>query len=117
MDLSRVYLTGLSMGGFGAVAWAAAEPQRFAALVAVCGGGHDRFTAVPLSSLPSWFFHGEMDTVVPPKESIDLYTGIQTAGGRDVRLTIYRGVAHESWVPAFGEARLWDWLFAQRRSG
>ena len=74
VDLSRVYLTGLSMGGFGAVAWAAAEPQRFAALVAVCGGGHDRFTAVPLNSLPSWFFHGEMDTVVPPKESIDLYT-------------------------------------------
>ena len=117
VDPDRVYLTGLSMGGFGAVAWAAAEPQRFACLSVVCGGGDDPFTAASLSALPCWFFAGTADPVVKPQYAIDLYNGVKLAGGRDVRLTLYRGVGHESWVPAYGEQRLWDWMFAQKRGG
>ncbi len=116
VDPDRVYLTGLSMGGFGTIAWAANEPGRFACISAVCGGG-DRFSAAIDAKLPAWLLHGTADPTVPVQNSIDLYNAMKAAGAKDARLTLYEGVNHESWVPAYGEQRLWDWMFAQKRGG
>ena len=133
-DESRVYLTGLSMGGYGTLHLAMAHPHRFAALVVVCGGllPHPSTTAVrqspltmggdpyaiaasQLRDLPIWFFHGKDDTVIPIDESRHLVEELHRAGAADVRFTEYEGVGHGAWDRAYGESAMWTWLFAQKR--
>jgi predicted peptidase len=109
----RIYLTGLSMGGFGAWALALAQPHRFAALVPVCGGGDARAVGV-LRHLPVWAFHGARDDVVPLLRSEEMVEALQRAGG-DVRFTVYPNAGHDSWTAAYAEPELYRWLFAQRR--
>ena len=121
VDADRVYLTGLSMGGFGSVAWATAEPEKFAAVVAVCGGG-DPAAAQAMASIPTWFLHGVDDDVVPYANSVALYNALREADGADdaddadVKLTLYEGVDHFSWIPAYADAAVWEWMFGQSLS-
>jgi predicted peptidase len=114
VDESRVYLTGLSMGGYGTWALAAAEPQRFAAAVPVCGGGQ-RILARRLRELPIWAFHGDADPVVPMRESVDMVEAIRGAGGSEARLTVYPDLGHDAWTATYDDPAMWEWLFAQRR--
>lgn len=134
-DRNRVYLTGISMGGYGTWHLAAAAPLRFAALVPVCGGivpaGNATtvrqsplttkasdpyaFTAERVREIPVWMFHGADDTVVLPSESRKMHEALRAAGA-DVRYTEYEGVGHNSWDRAYGEADLWEWMFRQKRS-
>ena len=132
-DERRVYLTGLSLGGYGVWHLALANPGRFAALVPVCGGivpagsatsvrqspltavaaDPYAFTAERLRSVPSWIFHGADDTVVLPAESRKMHDALRAADA-PVRYTEYEGVGHNSWDRAYGEEELWTWLFAQQ---
>jgi predicted peptidase len=115
VDRDRVYLTGLSMGGFGAFDLAARRSDLFAAVVPVCGGG-DSSTASRMKGLPFLIAHGTDDPVVPVEQSRMMEVALRGAGAT-VTLKEYAGVGHDSWTPAyrFGEGGVLDWMFAQRR--
>jgi predicted peptidase len=112
-DPQRVYLTGLSMGGYGAWDLAARMPKRFAALLPICGGG-DETTVPRLANLPIWCFHGTDDTVVLPGRSRRMIAAVKAAGGSP-RYSELEGVGHDSWTPAYRDPAVLDWLFAQRK--
>ena len=113
IDPARVYLTGLSMGGYGAWHLAIKDPERFSALVPVCGGGVPALAA-KLKNLPTWAFHGANDDVVPLSASTKMVEALKEAGGH-AKLTVYPNVGHNSWSRAYSESNLYAWLFAQRQ--
>jgi predicted peptidase len=113
VDADRVYLTGLSMGGFGTFALAAAHPEKFAAIVPICGGG-DPKTAEKLRALPTWVFHGAKDRAVPLERSQEMVDALQAAGG-NVQFTVYPEAEHDSWTETYANPKLYQWLLAQRR--
>ena len=108
VDTRRIYLTGLSMGGFGTWSWASKYPNQFAAIAPVCGGGYIQF-ADELKNTPVWAFHGEADPVVPVKRTIEMVEAVNANGG-SARMTIYPGVGHDSWVNAYNDEELYKWL-------
>jgi len=112
-DPQRVSLTGLSMGGFGSWTLAARYPNRFAAVVPICGGG-DPDDAAQLKSTPIWVFHGAKDVGVPLKLSEEMVSAIQKVGGTP-KLTVYPEAGHDSWTETYKNEALYDWLLAQRR--
>jgi len=114
VDPDRIYVTGLSMGGFATWDLIARYPLRFAAAVPVCGGG-DESTAARFKDLPVWAFHGSADNVVSPTRSRNMIAALRLAGGNP-RYTEYEGVDHFSWVPAYNDPQLIQWLFAQKRA-
>jgi|SRR5687767_8296470 len=133
-DRDRIYLTGLSLGGFGTWHLALANSGVFAALVPVCGGivpngsapsvrqspltaaapDPYAFTAERLRSLPIWMFHGSEDTVIRASESRKMHEALRAAGA-DVQYTELEGVGHNAWDRAYGNAEMWKWLFSQQR--
>jgi predicted peptidase len=113
IDPARVYLTGLSMGGYGTWDLAARQPDRFAAIMPVCGGGDDR-VAARLAALPIWCFHGDADTAVAVERSRSMIAAVKAAGGRPIYSEL-PGVGHDSWTPAYRDGFVLDWLFSQRR--
>jgi predicted peptidase len=116
VDGRRIYLTGLSMGGYGAWDLAMRHPEKFAAVAPVCGGG-DEASAKRLVGLPIWAFHGSADNAVPPERSRNMIAAIKKAGGSP-KYTELEGVGHNSWTPAYaGPSGLIPWMFQQVRSG
>lgn len=115
IDTTRLYITGLSMGGYGTWDWVQRQPWRFAAAVPICGGA-DTTTAPRLQHLPVWIFHGALDRVVPVVRARSMYHALQEAGNRQARYTEYPGVYHDSWQQAYATPGLWQWLFAQTKS-
>ena len=122
VDLDRIYLTGLSMGGFGAWSLALAFPERFAAVAPICGGGtwqvvraFDEKRAAALRRLPFWVFHGDNDTTILPEESERMVKGLQQFGC-DVRFTIYPGVGHDSWTESYDNPELYRWFLKHSRT-
>ncbi len=115
VDPERIYLTDLSMGGFGSWRLAAAHPNFFAAVIPICGGG-DLTTADRLTAVPIWAFHGETDRVVPVAASKKMVEAIQAAGGTHVKLTVYPDVGHNSWSTTYANPEIYKWLLDQRRN-
>jgi predicted peptidase len=113
IDSDRMYITGLSMGGFGTWDTIARYPDMFAAAAPVCGGG-DVTKAHLLSDLPIWNFHGALDDVVPPELSRDMIAAIRYAGGNP-GYSEFPDTGHFSWIPAYNEPMLVDWLFSHRK--
>lgn len=113
VDPRRVYLTGLSMGGYGTWYLASRYPERFAAIAPICGGGL-RWMAERLKNMPIWVFHGDADTVVPISESQKMVDALRTAGSK-VRFTVYPGVGHDSWTATYANPELYDWLLTHSR--
>jgi predicted peptidase len=113
VDPDRVYVTGLSMGGFGTWALAAAYPKEFAAIAPICGGG-ETITARKIKHIPAWVFHGGKDPVVPLKRSQEMVDALKKAGG-DVRITVYPDAGHDSWTETYNNPELYEWLLRQRR--
>lgn len=113
VDPQRVYVTGISMGGFGAWDIIQRAPELFAAAMLVCGGG-DPAQAARLKKLPIWAFHGAVDPVVKPFRSRAMIQAIKEAGGRPI-YTEYPGVAHVSWTQTYSNRAVLDWLFAQHK--
>lgn len=115
VDSHRIYLTGLSMGGFATWDTATEYPETFAALVPICGGAGVRFLlADKIKNIPTWIFHGGKDAVVDPAFSIKIHDVLKKKGA-DVHLTIYPEAAHDSWTQAYNEEAMWEWLFKQKR--
>jgi predicted peptidase len=110
VDVNRIYLTGLSMGGYGSWTLAAAHPERFAAMAPICGGG-DPADAKKLKDIPTWVFHGAKDEVVPPKASEDMVEAIKTEGG-DIRYTLYPEANHDSWSETYDNPELYTWFLS-----
>jgi predicted peptidase len=131
-DPKRVLLTGLSMGGYGSYELALMQPDRFAAVVPICGGydtprakDHERIEALggaltldeaarKMAHIPFWIFHGALDDAVPPQKSREMNAALKRAGA-DVRYTEFPQADHNSWDSAYATKELWPWLFAQHR--
>jgi predicted peptidase len=113
IDDSRIYVTGLSMGGYGT--WDAAErkPDYFAAAAPICGGG-DEGNAKKLAKLPIWAFHGDQDGAVKVERTRRMIEAIKAAGG-EPKYTEYAGVGHNSWSQTYRNPEFYAWLFAQQR--
>lgn len=114
IDADRVYVTGMSMGGFGAWDLALTYPRRFAAIAPICGGGNP-VRACDLAHLPVWAFHGARDTIVPLEFSRQMIEALQACGG-DARLTIYPELEHDSWTPTYANIELYEWFLRNRRA-
>lgn len=118
VDRRRLYLTGLSTGGFGTWEYGLRHPKRFAALVPIAGGyaqGGVPSTICGLRNVPIWAFHGALDTVVRPYQSEILVKALRACGSKVVRFTLYAGVDHYgSWPRAYADPALWRWLFSNR---
>lgn len=113
VDPRQVILTGLSWGGMGTWRWGMDQPERFAALVPICGGS-SASGAGALKGMPIWAFHGDADTVVPLEGHRRVAEAAKAAGAL-VRFTVYPGVGHNSWDKAYGDPSLEEWMLAQRR--
>jgi predicted peptidase len=111
IDKKRIYIYGISMGGFGVFSMLAKEPGKFAAAYAICGGS-DPKAASKLLNTALWIFHGDADDVVPVHLSRDIYNEIVRLGGKVVKYTEYPGVKHNSWENALKEPKLNDWLYS-----
>jgi len=125
VDTHRVYLTGLSMGGFGAWNLGIAHPERFAAMAPICGGGetiritlaqiYDPATLAQMKSLGIWAFHGAKDTTVSPAESEHMVDALKKAGCEDIKLTIYPEAQHDSWTQTYANPELFTWFLKHAR--
>lgn len=122
VDTNRVYLTGISMGGYGTWRLGLQHPEKFAAIVPICGGGNmidvilgtwDK--GATLKSLPIWAFHGAKDSVVPPNESERLVAQLKKMGVKEVKLTLYPEANHDSWTETYKNPVLYEWLLKQSR--
>ena len=113
VDRKRVYVTGLSMGGYGTWSLAAAYPRRFAAIAPVCGGGNPDDVA-RIAHVPAWAFHGAKDEVVPVAKSKEMVKALRKAGGKP-KLTVYADAGHDSWTNAYDDPRLYAWFLEHSR--
>ena len=114
-DEKRLYVTGLSMGGSGTWSIIAANPDKFAAAVPMCGRG-DAAAADKLVKLPIWVVHGAKDTGSPVALSQSMVDAIKAAGGEKVKLTIDPDAGHDCWTKAYGDPALYTWLLEQKKN-
>ncbi|NNM29677.1 MAG: prolyl oligopeptidase family serine peptidase [Akkermansiaceae bacterium] len=113
VDPRRLYLTGLSMGGFGVWDTLWREPELFAAALPICGGGLPE-EAPAMRAVPTWAFHGGRDPVVPVEQSRRMVAALEAAGS-GVRYTEFPDAGHDIWDRVYRDPAVLDWLLAQRR--
>jgi predicted peptidase len=119
VDPARVYLTGLSMGGYATWSLGTKYPDRFAAIAPICGGGDILPILLPgkqaaLKRLPVWAFHGAKDSLVPLAESERMVNALKKAGNENVKLTVYPEADHDSWTETYKNQELFDWMLQQK---
>ena len=114
IDQDRFYLTGLSMGGYGSWALSASNPELFAAVAPICGGGNPA-DAPKLKNMPIWVFHGAKDPVVPIKNSEEMVKALKEAGN-NVKFTVYPEAQHDSWTESYDNPALYKWFLEQKRT-
>jgi predicted peptidase len=114
IDPARLYITGLSMGGFGVWDAIQRQPDWFAAAAPICSGG-DVSLAKKITGVPVWAFHGDADGTVKVRRSRDMIAALKAAGGTP-KYTEYQGVGHDSWTATYRDPELYKWLFAQKRT-
>jgi predicted peptidase len=122
VDTNRVYLTGLSMGGYGTWDLGICHPEKFAAIAPICGGGDlisvllaSREKMPALKALGIWAFHGAKDPVVPVEESKRMVEAVKRVGATDVKLTIYPEAQHDAWTETYKNPELYEWFLAHKR--
>ncbi len=122
VDSKRIYLTGLSMGGYGTWKLGLAHPDKFAAIAPICGGASMIDVVLgtwdkkqELEKLPIWAFHGAKDDVVPPIESERVVNSLKKAGVKNIKLTVYPEARHDSWKEAYADPKFYEWLLKQSR--
>ena len=113
VDTERIYLTGLSMGGYGTWYLAQKYPKRFAAIAPVCGGGCPQL-ACNLKDIPVWAFHGAKDVAVRLDESKRMVDAVNKCGG-DAKLTIYPEAGHDAWTETYNNKQLYDWFLSHSK--
>jgi predicted peptidase len=120
VDPRRIYLTGLSMGGFGTWHLAAAFPQRFAAIAPICGAGPWMYgfpdRANEIAHIPAWVFHGALDEVVPLAGSEMMVEALRACGS-DPRFTVYPDALHDSWTATYNDPALYEWFLSHQIAG
>lgn len=114
VDPSRVYVSGLSMGGMGTFELLARRPEVFAAATPICGGGNPETVSEWAKETPVWIFHGNEDKVVPPIYSKLMYKAILKEGAKP-KLTLYDYVGHNSWGRAFAEKNYFAWMYSKKQ--
>jgi predicted peptidase len=114
IDPQRIYIGGLSMGGFGTFEALWRRPELFAAAFPICGGGSSEKARNYASNLPVWVFHGDADPVVPVSLSRKMVQALKGVGAK-VKYTEYPGVGHDSWNNALREKDLMPWIFSQKK--
>jgi predicted peptidase len=119
VDAHRVYLTGLSMGGFGTWGLGLSHPERFAAIAPICGGGEFITPLLAdkamLASLPVWAFHGAKDPVVPVAESERMVNLLKKNGVHEVKFTVYPEAQHDCWTQTYANPELFAWFLQHSR--
>jgi predicted peptidase len=116
VDDASIYLTGISMGGFGTFDTIGAYPDLFAAAIPICGGaGINVVKFGPLKDMPIWIFHGDKDVAVPVEFSQSAMKWFERNKAPNVKLTIYPGVGHDSWTQTYDNPEVWKWLFEQKK--
>ncbi|MBU3189382.1 prolyl oligopeptidase family serine peptidase [Clostridium bowmanii] len=113
IDKDRVYLTGLSLGGYGTWSLSQQYPELFAAIVPICGGGLP-INVSRIKDIPVWAFHGAKDDIVPIDETERMVQALQKING-NVKYTIYSEATHDCWSQAYNEPELYKWLLAQKK--
>lgn len=113
VDTDRIYITGLSMGGYGTFDAVCRRPEFFAAAMPVCGGG-DPAQAAKIKDLPMWVFHGGKDGVVPPECSRAMVEAMKKAGGKP-NYREYPEAGHDSWSATYADPKVWKWLFGKEQ--
>ncbi len=112
IDKRRIYVTGLSMGGYGTWDLAQSAPDRFAAIAPICGGSSFDLSKIDvLKDIPIWAFHGAKDQVVPSSESEKLVERLQSLGS-DIKFTLYPEADHDSWTATYDNPELYEWLLS-----
>jgi len=112
IDTARIYITGLSMGGFGTWEALKQRPGMFAAALPICGGGKPA-AAKTFANVPIWVFHGDKDETVKPEKSREMVAALKKAGGQP-KFTELKGVGHGSWSAAYTSPEVWQWMFQQK---
>ncbi|MGI8965543.1 MAG: prolyl oligopeptidase family serine peptidase [Limisphaerales bacterium] len=127
VDASRIYLTGLSMGGYGAWSLGLKYPEKFAALAPICGGSdigaiilasHGYATpekTLALKTLAVWAFHGAKDPVVPLQESEHIVNALKSFGINEIKFTVYPEAQHNSWTETYNNPELYEWFLKHHR--
>lgn len=113
IDKNRIYITGLSMGGYGTWDAIYRRPDFFAAALPICGGA-DPKTAEKIKHIPIWCFHGDKDRAVRVQFSRDMIDALKKAEG-EPKYTEYPGVGHDSWTRTYANPEVHEWLFSKRR--
>jgi predicted peptidase len=113
IDSTRVYLTGLSLGAYGAYELAISAPDRFAALLAISGAGNP-VEICRLSKLPTWIVHGAKDDVIPVEWGMTMARRLERCGG-DVRFTLDANAGHDAWTRIYADSTTYDWFLAHKR--
>lgn len=115
IDENRIYLTGLSMGGYGTWDLALMLPDRFAAIIPICGGSSYPELIGRLRDLPIWAFHGAKDNIVPVEETRLLVDILKECNG-NIRYTEYPDAGHDSWTETYNNPKVYDWLLKQKKN-
>lgn len=115
VDTERIYLTGLSMGGYGTFALGLAQADRFAAIAPICGGGLPLTVRPEHAKVNAWVFHGAKDSVVPLSESEKMVAAFRRAEA-SVRFTVYPEADHDSWTETYANPELYEWFLQHRRA-
>ena len=113
IDRARIYLTGISMGGFATWNLLKEHPNFIAAAVPICGAG-DPLAVTRFKSVPVWAFHGDKDDAVPAQRSIDMVEALKKVEGK-IKFTLYKDVTHDSWTETFENPALYTWLLEQKK--
>ena len=113
IDRNRIYITGLSMGGYGTWDAISRKPEYFAAALPLCGGA-DVKQAAKLSKLPIWTIHGDKDKAIPVSRSRDIAKALKDAGGK-ITYTEQPGAGHNIWTRTYSDKKILDWLFNQKK--
>jgi len=114
IDASRIYLTGLSMGGYGTMEWAFAHPEHFAALAPICGGVLNADRVAAIKNIPLWAFHGAKASVVPIEQTDEYIQALKQIGGQP-KYTVYPDTDHDSWTESYNNTEFWNWMFDQKK--
>jgi len=113
VDKERIYVTGNSMGGFGAFSLAQEQPERFAAIIPICGGG-DPESAIKLKNLPIWVLHGYKDDIVPFHNSEEMVDALKKIEG-NVKFTTFTDAWHDCWTETYNMKEIYEWLLLQKK--
>ena len=114
-DISRIYITGISMGGYGAWDMIIRHPDTFAAAVPICGAG-DSSKADVIKDIPIWAFHGDVDPVVPVSGVRKIMEAFKTISSNNFNLTVYENTYHDAWTPTYRNEDVMKWMFRQTKT-